>query len=187
MLLFGLIFGGVGLFVGIMFVSISIALGELLFGLIGGGIGILFTIIGGGFIVSEIKAAGKRKEVLRNGFRATGVIQEVSGGSGVYVNGKAPLLVTVSCVYMGALRYFSIQTNSYNNSDYPVGACVDIAIDGVKAEIFENTTRFIEGVTADPNYIPQHKDDNSFRNIPQSSESGPYTVTVQSDGTYKYN
>jgi len=184
MILFGTLFGGIGLFFAITFIAISIATGELIFGLVGGGIGILFTIIGFFVLYEDFKNKAHKKDIINRGTRVTGVIIDARSGTGVMVNGNLPIDVVVEAEYMGAIREFIVSTDEYNYSKYPVGACVDIAVDGIEAALIKGSVRFIEGITYNKKYEKQECIDN---NQPQNTFGGSYTVTVEPDGTYKYN
>lgn len=186
MIFLGAFFALIGMFFAIVFISVSFAAGDAMFGLIGGGIGILFTIVGGSFLFSNIKAISKKKRILRDGQRITGIIVNVTSTTGVIYNGNPPIAVVVEAEYMGARRTFSVKTGEYDYSKYPVGACVDIAVLGIETAIFKDTIRYIDGVTSQ--ILENQRESLANQNMSGGSiDEGSYTVTVQPDGTYKYN
>ena len=92
-LLFGSIFGGVGVILGVVFTAVAIGTGDWIFGLVGPLIGLIFGGIGCTFLVLGIKRIKRLRAVYRDGEVATGRVQEVRRDWTIRVNGRSPLLI----------------------------------------------------------------------------------------------
>lgn len=140
--LFGFIFVCIGGGLGVIFLTIGILTREILFSLIGGGIGIIFVFIGLPFLIKSLKDKRIVNEIIHNGTIVQAKIIDYRGGQGVTFNGVSPLNIVVECIYRGEHRQFVVETSAYSESQYPIGARLQIAIGKDRVVIVPKTLEF---------------------------------------------
>lgn len=149
MFLFGLIFALVGGGVGLLFFIIGLVaqVDDPMFRVMFCGIGGLFFVLFGGigimFMLKEKKKQRIAQEILELGEKVYGAkIIDYRDGSGVYVNGMPPLNIVVDCVFRGEPRQMVVETGSFDETKYPIGAYCDLAIYGTEIAIIPGSVRF---------------------------------------------
>ncbi len=90
-LLFGALFGGIGGFIGVVFVLVSLfSDAPALMGFIGGGVGLIFGGIGGGIFYKGVERVRALTAVWRDGRVAHGDVDDVKLDTTVRANGRSP-------------------------------------------------------------------------------------------------
>lgn len=144
LVMFGSIFLSVGslvLFVGIVLI---LGLGELFGSSICILLGFVFAAVGGGILISQLKAISKRKKVAKTGRRYTGKIYGYVEDKRAIVNND--YLVNIKVHYFdetGIEREAVIPTGFTKGSgDYPIGATIDIVALGSAYSWDKNSVRY---------------------------------------------
>ena len=101
-LIFGGIFAGVGLFVGLVFTLIGLTTGEWLFVAIGLPIGLLFGGVGFGVLFFGRRRSRRLLKALAEGTATSGTITEVYVDNTIQVNGRSPWKVVYAFTANGA-------------------------------------------------------------------------------------
>lgn len=126
--LFGVIFGGVGLFIMILGIIIGIAVEIPLFMAIMIPLGFLFFAIGMGFIIAIISGKKSSNSILNKGTKYVGKIYSYSDDTSVIVNGQYRVNIKVRYFDKQGIEREALVPTKFirGNSDFPIGSTIDI-------------------------------------------------------------
>jgi len=140
-----------------------------------------FGGVGFGLIISEIKKQRKIKNVLKLGQRFIGTIVEYADDRSMIVNGMPLLAIIVETEINGVIRRFTVKTGTTDESKYPMGASIEIAIYNNDVVPVPNTVRILgTGYYTSPNAIPYQ----AGNSVPYASPSQKERVPENLENPY---
>ncbi len=107
-------------------------------------IGFVFSLIGVGFLISQMKKSRKRKELLQNGRRYTGKIYGYIEDKSILLNNAYPINIKVHYFDIDNIEREAIIPTGFarGSGEYPLGATIDIVALDSSYTWIEGSVRF---------------------------------------------
>lgn len=180
MRMFGSIFFAVGVITLITGIFSFGSTGDILGDVISVSLGVVFSGIGGGIYIAQMKKGKKRKQINEEGTRYTGKIYGYVEDKNCTMNGDYPVNIIVHYFdKAGVEREAYVPTGFIKGSgDYPIGATIDIMVLGTEYTWDKDSVRYekIDGEEELMDDKPVTPDKNSMIAVSCASCGASYTA-----------